>query len=96
MDRIPEGCEVVISYDKTLQLITEKEKEDCYISLNMPFFFLLSSVLESYPEIKERFPPGVLGFTVNGRAPDPDTVLKKGDKIHFQVPHLGDHLIEGQ
>jgi len=94
-NRIPEPQKILITYDKTLQLITNKESEECIISKGAYFFFILASVLESYPEMKDKFPPGSLGFTVNGKPPNEDTLLKKGDIVHFSVPFIGDHLIEG-
>ncbi|MBA7609988.1 hypothetical protein ES703_17191 [subsurface metagenome] len=87
---------ILITYDETLQLITNKESEECYISNRVYFFFILTSVLESYPEIKDKFPPGSLGFTVNGKPPCEDTMLKNGDVVHFSIPSLGNHMIEGR
>ena len=93
---IPESKKIMITYDETLQLITDKKSEECIISDKAPFFFILSSVLESYPEIGKQFPPGVLGFTVNGNPPENNTLLSDGDTIHFSIPSPGTHLIEGQ
>ncbi len=90
------GQKIILTYDETLQLITNTASEECIISQNMYFFTLLASVLESYPEMKKRFPPGCLGFTVNGEPPGENTLLEDGDIIHFSIPHLGNHLIEGR
>jgi len=87
---------ILITYDRTLQLITNKETEECIVSKSTYFFFILASVLESYPEMKRRFPPGILGFTVNGNAPEDGTILKDGDVVHFSVPSFGQHLVEAQ
>lgn len=93
---IPEPQKILITYDKTLQLITEKDSEECIISKDAPFLFILGSVLESYPEIKKRFPPGVLGFTINGKPPENNTILKDGDTVHFTIPSSSKHIAEGQ
>ncbi len=95
-DDIFDSQKIIITYDRTLQLITNKETEECIVSKNTFFFFILASVLESYPEIKKSFPPGILGFTINGTAPENGTVLKDGDVVHFSVPQTGSHLVEGQ
>ncbi len=87
---------ITITYDKTLQLITDRESEECIISNRVPFFFILTSVLESYPEMQKRFPPGSLGFAINGKPPEVNTLLKDGDIIHFSIPSPGKHLVEGQ
>jgi hypothetical protein len=96
MSIFDEPQKVIVTYDKTLQLITEKEEEECFISPKLSFLIFFHMVLQSYPEIQKRFAPGVLGFTVNGKPPELDAKLQDGDTIHFSVPHLGDHLIEGQ
>jgi molybdopterin converting factor small subunit len=96
MEDLCDGYKIIITYDETLQLITDKSSEECFISRNTLFFISLASILESYPEIKRRFPPGILGFTVNGEVPELDTILKEGDVVHFCVPQLGDHLVEGK
>ncbi|OQX51712.1 MAG: hypothetical protein B5M53_10530 [Candidatus Cloacimonas sp. 4484_209] len=95
-NRIFKAQRIVITYDRTLQLITDRESEECVVSQNTYFFFILASVLETYPEIKKRFPPGILGFTVNGVPPDDDTLLQDGDIVHFSIPTIGNYLIEGQ
>ncbi len=87
---------VIVMYDKTLQLITEKEQEECVISPHLSFPIFLHVILETYPQIQKQFAPGALGFTVNGHPPELDTMLHDGDMIHFSVPSLGKHLIEGQ
>lgn len=96
MSIFDKSTKVFITYDKTLQLITEKDREECLISQNLSFLIFFQMVLESYPDIQKRFAPGVLGFAVNGHPPELDTELHDGDTIHFSVPHLGTHLIEGQ
>lgn len=81
----PKPQAITVMYDEHLRLITGKAAEECVVSEGAPFFFLLSSVFQSYPQIEEKYPPGVLGFTVNGEPPEVDTVLKDGDIIRFLV-----------
>jgi len=81
----PKSLAVTIMYDEHLRLITGKAAEECLLSEGAPFFFLLSSVLDCYPEIREKYPPGILGFTVNGEPPEMDTVLREGDIVRFLV-----------
>ena len=81
----PKPQSITIIYDQRLRFITGRPAEECVVSEGAPFSFLLSSVLESHPQIKERYPPGVLGFTVNGEPPEMDTILKEGDIVRFLV-----------
>jgi hypothetical protein len=76
---------ITIYYDKKLQTIVGKSQERTMVNLGCPFGFLLKCVLVSYPEIKRRFPPGILGFTLNGVPPDILDPLKDGDRICFLV-----------
>lgn len=96
MDIFDKPQTILVTYDKTLQLITDKHQEECLVSPHLSFLLFLHIIFESYPEIQKQFAPGALGFTVNGRPPELDTELHDGDTVHFSVPHLGKHLIEGK
>lgn len=82
---IPLPIKVTNFYDKTLQLITLKESEEAIVSEGITFLEYLYFFFSSYPEIQDKYPPGVLGFAVNGKLPTDFDVLKDGDKIHFKV-----------
>ena len=45
----------------------------------------LGTVFSSYPEIELKYPPGMLGFTVNGQLPDDFEILENGDEVFFTV-----------
>lgn len=72
-------------YDSSLQRITGRATEPAVISDNLSFAEYLYFILCSYPEIEKTYPPGILGFTVNGSIPTDFTVLKEGDNIYFKV-----------
>ena len=74
---------ITISFDDNLQKITGKATEKSMISDGMPFMQFLFFFFESYPEIREAYPPGTLGFAVNGKSPQEDTKLHDGDRLHF-------------
>lgn len=82
---IPRPIRIAIYYDATLEEITGKWEEVAWVSEEMPFLRFLSIIFASYPEIEERYPPGVLGFAINGRPPEALDTLKDGDKVSFQV-----------
>ena len=81
----PKPCKVIISYDKTLQKITGKKEEEAIVSEGIPFMIFLGTIFSSYPAIELKYPPGVLGFTVNGKPPDDFGILNDGDEIFFTV-----------
>jgi hypothetical protein len=60
-------------------------KERAMVNRGCFFGFVLESVLISYTEIRKKYPPGVLGFTLNGQPPDAFTPLKDGDWLCFMV-----------
>lgn len=76
---------ITISYDPCLQYITKKAKEEAMVNRGCPFMFILNCFLIDHPEVTKRYPPGVLGFTLNGRPPELSDGLKDGDLICFMV-----------
>lgn len=74
-----------IVYDTKLQRITGKAMERTMCNSGCPFFVILHCVLTEYPDIPRRFPPGVLGFTVNGIAPDIDQPMHDGNVVSFST-----------
>lgn len=81
---------ITIYYDKALQKITGRAKERAMVNNGCPFGFILESILISHSEIKKRYPPGVLGFTLNGQPPELLTSLKDGDLLCFKVCNHND------
>lgn len=76
---------VTIYYDPQLRAITGKAKERAMVNRGCYFGFVLESVLISYSEIRKKYPPGILGFTLNGQPPDLLTPLKDGDLLCLLV-----------
>ena len=88
-------CKVKILYDETLQKITGRKEEEAIVSEGIPFMIFLGTIFSSYPAIEIKYPPGVLGFTVNGQPPSDFEILKNGDEVFFTVASqfggLGDY-----
>lgn len=76
---------ITISYDRNLQEIVGKSHERVMVSKGCPFGYVLRCVLTSYPAIEQRFPPGVLGFSLNGLPPHVMEPIRDGDHIEFTV-----------
>ncbi|MBI3099303.1 MAG: hypothetical protein HYY93_13845 [Planctomycetes bacterium] len=75
-----------ITYDRAVQEVTGRAEEPIALSDGCPFVMVLQAVFDRYPALAGRFPPGVLGFTLNGKPPSPDARVKGGDHIHLLVP----------
>ncbi len=84
-DNFPRPCKIKISYDDILQKITGKKEEEAIVSEGIPFMIFLGTIFSSYPEIELKYPPGALGFTVNGQPPDDFETLENGDEVFFTV-----------
>ena len=80
---MPKPAMITITFDSNLQKITGKETETSMISEGMPFMQFLFFLFSSYPEIQTTYPPGTLGFTVNGEPPRDGMVLHDGDRLFF-------------
>jgi len=76
---------VINYYDQTLQTITGCAFEPVIVSEGITFFEYLYLIFSSYPEIEKRYPPGILGFTINGTRPKDFITLKEEDSIYFTV-----------
>lgn len=83
MAGMPKGICVTVQFDKELQKITGLEKFPMMMSEGAPFTFLLQSIFIEYPEIEEKYPPGVLGFSINGIPPRAHAMLFDGDTVIF-------------
>lgn len=81
-----EPIKIRITYDKTLQGLTGVSEYFSYASPGAPFILILDAIFTEHPIIQKTYPPGVLGFTLNGLAPDVHTPLNDGDVIHLLIP----------
>ena len=83
---MPRSIKITVFYDSTLQKITGTESDPVFMSEWSTFVYLLKNVFISYPEIEKKYPPGQLGFIINGKPPtNPTTPLFDGDKVEFIV-----------
>lgn len=78
-----------ISYDPNLQKITGKATEVSMVNDGILFIQFLYFLFESYPEIQTTYPPGTLGFSVNGKPPRDGATLHDGDKLIFVATPVG-------
>lgn len=81
----PKPQKITVFYDRKLEKITGKGSEIVLVNEGMSFSFFLKIIFESYPEIEKKYPPGVLGFSVNGKPPKEYDVLENGDKVKFSI-----------
>ena len=79
----PKPIKIKIFYDEGLKEITGKDFEEAVVSEGVSFVNQLYFIFASYPEIQKKFPPGQLGFTVNGKPPRDFDILSDGDEIKF-------------
>ena len=82
---MPRAIHIVARYDKELQNITGKAEHPVYMSEGSTFVYLLQNIFIEYPEIEEKYPPGVLAFAINDRMPKPHTPLLDGDIVEFSI-----------
>jgi len=90
MEDFPKPIKVKIFYDEELKKITGKDSEETIASEGINFVTQLYFIFSSYPEIQKKFPPGQLGFLLNGKAPQKNDVLKNGDKLEFLIFKIED------
>ena len=81
------GVPVRVTYDRTVQEVTGRPEDPLFLSDGCPFVMVLQSVFDQHPTLAMQFPPGMLGFTLNGRPPAPDSRVCRGDHIHLLVPN---------
>lgn len=81
--------QIKVRYDSVLHEITGKKEEVILVEQGAPFILILGIILKSYPVIGKKYPPGVLGFTLNGAPPEADTILREGDRLEFLVRDFG-------
>ncbi len=77
---------VKVRYSGRVAKVVGFAAEDVVLEEEMRFCWVLHLLFQERPEIPEAFPPGVLGFTVNGEPPEHETPVRSGDVITFMVP----------
>lgn len=82
---IPKPISIVVKYDQELEKITGIKEHPVMMSDGATFMFLLQSIFMEYPEIENKYPPGIVGFLINGTPPKPYTPLFDGDVVSFSV-----------
>ena len=82
---MPRAMFLKVQYDEELQKITGKEEEPMVMGEGGTFLYLLQNIFIEHPELEKRYPPGVLGFSINGISPKTYTPLFDGDIIEFRV-----------
>ena len=85
MHGMPRAVSVNVRFDKELQKITGNEGHSVMISEGASFLYLLMNVFMEYPEIEEKYPPGLIGFSINGIPTRDHSVLFDGDTVDFSV-----------
>lgn len=83
MEKFLKPIEIKIFYDKNLKEITGKNSEISMVSEGLSFANFLYFIFSSYPEIQRKFPPGKLGFLLNGKKPLDNDILKHGDELRL-------------
>ena len=73
---IPKALNITVYYKNDISKITKTEKENIIISEGSNFIYLLFNIFSAYPKIQAKYPPGTLGFLINGRVPNENYLLK--------------------
>ena len=76
---------VFVKFPLALESITGQSEMKLILNEGAPFVFLLHSIFTSYPEIRKRYPPGELAFTLNNRRPIGNESLYDGDQVVFYI-----------
>ena len=76
---------VTVRYDSRVAMVVGVRSEDVVLGEELEFCYVLHLLFQNRPEIPQAFPPGVLGFTVNGEPPGCETPVRRGDVIEFLV-----------
>lgn len=77
MDKIT----VTILFNKELESITKKSNNTVTVKAGTTFVYLLFNIFAAYPEMDAKYPPGRLGFLLNGTPPKTHTRLLDGDIV---------------
>ncbi len=76
---------ITITYDSSLQKITGVPYDRIPTETPEPFMIVMKTVLEYYPEIESKYPPGKLGIELNGKPPTGFEQLRPGSQIHLRA-----------
>lgn len=79
------GIKIQICYDHSLQLITNKDSEEAFVSEGLDFANFLNFIFTSYPDITKKYPPSVLAMKLNGKPPMAHDILKNGDTLELFI-----------
>jgi hypothetical protein len=80
-----ESITVSINCDDRVASLTGYRTHTAVVSHGIPFLFFFHCWCTDHPQVTAHYPPGVLAFTINGRAPEPDDALVAGDCIDFWI-----------
>jgi hypothetical protein len=81
MDNFLKSIKIKIFYEGNIDKITGKKYEEAVVSEGIDFIHMLYFITESYPKIKEKYPPGQLGLLLNKKPPKVDEILNDNDEI---------------
>jgi len=77
---------IKVSYlDKKLRKLAGKKEEEISMLRGARSGDFIDLLIEKYPAVFEKFGPGYLGFTRNGKKPNVLTLLKNGDHYKFTI-----------
>lgn len=76
---------ITVQFDKQLEKITHYKTFISEVSEDLTFLEFLYFLFESYPLIQKRYPPGVIGMTLNDLRPTDFSALHDGDVIKLWV-----------
>ena len=82
---MPAPMRLTIRYDEALQKITRVAEEPVFMGEGATFVYLLQNIFIEHPEIEKRYPPGALGFSINGFPPKSYSPVFDGDVVSFSV-----------
>lgn len=77
--------DITVEFDEKLKNITKQKSFISHCSNGLTFLEFLYFLFESYPQIQEKYPPGVIGMAVNDLKPSDFTQLREGDVIKLWV-----------
>ncbi len=87
---MPQSISITVQYDEELQKITNIKEHPVILSDGATFAYLLQNIFMAYPDIEKNYPPGMLGFSINGFAPKAYSPLLDGDLVSLITGKLTD------
>ncbi|MEK7190480.1 MAG: hypothetical protein AAB661_01805 [Patescibacteria group bacterium] len=82
---MPKPIFIKVEFDRDLQKITGKKEIPMVVSQGATFAYVLQNIFIEYPGIEKKYPPGELGFTIDGTPPKTYTPIFDGDVIRLSV-----------